>query len=445
MKIPGLLFVIAVSISNIVVAQSTTGILGEQQRAELIDELLADRLNNLLPSLMQRSGLDMWIIISREYNEDPILKTMLPGDWHAARRRTILVFYNPGNNQPVEKLAISRYDVGKTIKASWDMKKYPDQWDQLVALINQFNPKKIALNYSSDFGHADGLTFTEHKELLAKLSPAQKLKVTSAEKLAVAWLETRTLKEMTLYPQLIRITHDIIDEGFSEKVITPGVTTTSDVEWWFRDKFRALGVDTWFHPTVDIQRSDSASFDHLRSFSNRPEQQVILPGDLLHVDIGITYLRFNTDVQQHAYVLQPGESDAPAILKEAFAKGNRVQDILTSNFIIGKTGNKILADALAICHKENLAATIYTHPLGYHGHAAGPTIGMWDNQGTKPGDGDYPLHANTVYSIELNCATEIPAWKKTIRIMLEEDGFFDGQAFRYINGRQTTMYLIPRK
>ncbi|MET0242749.1 MAG: M24 family metallopeptidase [Flavitalea sp.] len=420
----------------------TTGILPERQRAELIDELLADRFENLLPKLMEREKIDMWIVISREYNEDPVIKTMLPGDWHAARRRTILVFFNAGNNKPFQKLAISRYNVGSSIKASWDMKKYPEQWDQLIAIINELNPKKIGLNYSTDFGHADGLTYTEHEEFVKKLPASHKTKVTSASNLAVAWLETRTPREMAMYPQLINITHDIVKEGFSGKVITPGVTTTSDVEWWFRDKFRALRLDTWFHPTVDIQRSDSASFDHLRSFSNRPGNQVIMPGDLLHVDIGITYLRFNTDVQQHAYVLLPGETDAPQFLKDALVKANRVQDILTTQFAMGKPGNKVLSDALAICKKEGLAATIYTHPLGYHGHAAGPTIGMWDNQGITPGSGDYPVKENTVYSIELNCASEIPAWKKTIRIMLEEDGYYDGKAFRFISGRQTAFLIF---
>ena len=249
---------------------------------------------------------------------------------------------------------------------------------------------------------------------------------------------------MWVYPQLISITHSIIEEGFSEKVITPGITTTDDVVWWFRDKFRQLGLDTWFHPSVDIQRSDSLSFDHLRSFSDRPKDQVIIPGDLIHVDIGITYLRLNTDVQEHAYILKPGEKNAPTALLEAFKKGNRVQDILTSQFSKGKTGNQVLADALAQCKKENLAGVIYTHPLGFHGHAAGPTIGMWDNQGRTEGSGDYPVNYRTAYSIELNCGSYIPEWKKTIRIMLEEDGYYDERGFRYINGRQNQILLIPR-
>jgi Xaa-Pro aminopeptidase len=280
---------------------------------------------------------------------------------------------------------------------------------------------------------------------MKKLSSAQQAKVVSAEKLAVSWLETRTPREMQIYPQLVQITHDIIDEAFSEKVITPGITTTDDVVWWFRKRFRELGLDTWFHPSVDVQRNDSANFEHLRSFSNRPKEQVILQGDLLHCDVGITYLRLNTDIQQHAYVLKAGETELPASLKKAFANGNKLQDILTAQFKNGATGNKILADALAQAKSDNIAATIYTHPLGTHGHAAGPTIGLWDMQGGVPGGGDYPVNPNTAYSIELNAATEIPEWKKSIRIMLEEDGFWDGKQFRYISGRQKEMYLIPRK
>ncbi len=419
-------------------------ILDERKRAELVDELLADRINSLLPDLMQKTGLDMWIIVSREYNEDPVIKTMLPATWLAARRRTILVFFKPEKDKPFEKMAIARYNAGETIKAAWDIQQFPNQWDQLIDIIIKRNPKKIALNYSTSFGHADGLDHTEYIELMQKLPSGYKARVVSSEPLAVAWLETRTEKEMILYPQIIRITHDIINEGFSEKVITPGVTTTDEVVWWFRNKFRQMGLDTWFHPTVDVQRNDSLSFEHLRAFSNRPKEEIIMPGDLIHVDIGITYLRLNTDIQEHAYLLKTGEKQAPKSIKEAFDNGNRVQDILTAQFTKGKTGNQILADALAQCKSEGLQSVIYTHPIGFHGHAAGPTIGMWDNQGRTTGSGDYPLNYRTAYSIELNCSTFIPEWKKAIRIMLEEDGYYDENGFRFINGRQKELLLIPR-
>jgi hypothetical protein len=239
--------------------------------------------------------------------------------------------------------------------------------------------------------------------------------------------------------------HQIIAEGFSEKVIQPGFTTTDDVVWWYRDRIRELGLSTWFHPTVSIQRSYQEIFDHLATFSKDKKPKTILPGDLLHVDLGISYLRLNTDTQQHAYVLRPGENSAPDYLKIAFRNANRVQDILASCFEAGLSGNEILNAALEKCRKEDLKAAIYTHPLGYHGHAAGPTIGLWDQQNAVPGKGDYPLYENTSYAIELNASTFLEEWNKEIRIMLEEDAFFDGNDLNYIDGRQTELMIIPRK
>lgn len=418
-------------------------ILDEQARARVINEVLEDRFNNLLPQLMRREGIDMWILISREYNEDPVMRTMLPAEWLSARRRTVMVFYDRGPGQELEKLAIARYDVG-LLKAEWDLNVYPDQWEALVETIKARDPKKIGINTSDTYGLADGLVHTEHELLLKNLPETYRRRLVSAEKLAVAWLETRSEKEMVLYEQICRIGHLIVQEGLSEKAIQPGVTTTEDVVWWYRNRVRELGLDTWFHPTVDVQRADPANFDHLRTFSKRPQGQVILPGDLLHVDFGITYLRLNTDMQQHAYVLRPGETEVPQSLREAFKQGNRLQDILVSKFTAGKTGNQILAEALAQAKAEDIQGSIYTHPIGFHGHAAGPAIGMWDNQGNVPGTGDYPLYPHTAFSIELNASAFIPEWNKTIRIMLEEEGYFDGKSFRFMDGRQEEIYKVPR-
>jgi Xaa-Pro aminopeptidase len=420
-------------------------ILDERASAKVIDQLLEERFETVLPELMRKHKVDMWIIISREYNEDPVMRTMLPATWLSARRRTILVMFDQGPEKGIERLAIARYDVGRLFKGAWNQAIQPDQWKALVRLINERDPKNIALNFSTNYAHVDGLTYTEHKEFLAELPKKYQDRIVSAENLGVAWLETRTDNEMVIYQHICRIAHVIIQEGFSEKAITPGVTTTEDLVWWFRNRAKELGMEQWFHPSVAVQRADPESFDHLRTFSSRPEEQIIYPGDLLHVDFGVKYLRLNTDTQQHAYVLKPGETEPPRVLQDAFKKGNRLQDILTAEFKAGRTGNEILAAARAQAEKEGLVPSIYTHPIGYYGHASGPTIGMWDNQGNTIGAGDYPLNHRTAYSIELNVSVEIPEWGKTIRIMLEEDGYFDEKGeFRYIDGRQTELYTVPR-
>lgn len=420
------------------------GILPLRDRATLTDALLEDRMDNLLPALMRREGIDMWVIISREYNEDPVMKTMLPASWLSARRRTIFVFFDPGNGQSIEKVAIARYDVGRLLKGIWAVDVQPDQWLALVELIEARKPQKIGLNYSQHFALADGLVHSEYETLMAKLPPAYRQRVVSAERLAIAWLETRTDKELAIYPMICRLGHQILQEGLSEKAIHPGITTTEDVVWWLRQRVNALGLDDWFQPSVSIERADPGSKEHLRSFALRPTDAVILPGDLLHVDFGITYLQLNTDQQQHFYVLRPGETEVPAYLQAAFRKGNRVQDILTSQFRSGRTGNEILAATLAQAAAEGIDASIYTHPIGLHGHAAGPTIGLWDQQQGVPGNGDYPLLPNTAYSIELYAASYIPEWGKIVRIRLEEDGVFTGSDFYYLDGRQTEILPIPR-
>ena len=420
-------------------------ILPMRERAQVIDEIIDERIETVLPGLMERTGIDMWVIISREYNEDPVLKTFLPSTWQTARRRTILLIYNPGNGEPLETLAVARYGVGKTFTKAWDKELHGDQWKRLAELIEERNPNKIGINYSDTFALADGITHTEYDLFLESLKPAHRKKVISAEELAVGWLETRSKTEMIIYQQICRIAHEILAAGLTDEVIQPGITTTNDVAWWYRDRIRELKLTAWFHPSVSIQRETSPALDAKSSILARHDDNIIMPGDLLHVDFGITYLRLNTDTQQHAYVLKTGENKIPDDLEIAMKNGNRLQDILTGEIAVGRTGNEVLASALSKAKNEGITPSIYTHPIGYHGHGAGSTIGMWDQQEGVPGGGDYPIYPNTAYSIELYAETNVPSWGKPVRIKLEEDAMFDGDSVYYIDGRQKEIFLIPRQ
>lgn len=416
-------------------------ILPLKERARVMEEIQHHRFTELLPELMKAHKIDAWVLITREYNEDPVVKTMLPPTWLNARRRTILVFTLDSKTGELSRAAITRYPFGKLIPSVWKKDEEPNQMKALADYLTERNPKKIGINTSENYGIVDGLAHTDYRLFEEALSSSLKKRLVSAESLATAWIETRTPREMVVYNQLVEITHNIIAEAFSTKVITPGVTTTDDVVWWLRQKVIALGLKTWFHPTIDVQRTGNSD---LYAFDGKSKFDIIQPGDLVHCDFGITYLGLNTDCQELAYVLRRGETQAPKELADALADGNRVQDLFTERFKTGRTGNETLAMALEAGRAEGLRPQIYTHPLGLYGHSAGTTFGMWDSQEGVPGSGDWPLHENTVYAIELNTKVYIETWEKDVRIMLEEAGYFGPNGFAYVNKRQTELFLIGK-
>ncbi len=413
---------------------SHPSILPLKDQAKVIDKWLEIRLENVLPEIMRRENFDIWIIICREYNEDPVFRTLVPATWLSARRTTMLVFFDKGKDG-MERLSISRYDIGKFYKGVWNPEKM-DQWECLAKVVADRDPKRIGINESDTFAFGDGLSVSLKAKLVKALGTKYAARLHSAERLAVGWLERRIPEELEVYPHIVSIAHQIIAEAFSNQVITPGVTTTEDVVWWIREKMNQLGLPTWFQPSVSIQRQKAENED-------KTENNVIRRGDLLHCDIGIIYLGLNTDTQEHSYVLKQGEKDAPEGLKKALSLSNQLQDILIGEFVEGRTGNEILKAALSRAKAERLKSSIYSHPLGYHGHAAGPMIGLWDQQEEVPGKGDYPLYYETCYSIELNVKTNIPEWDdQEVRIALEQDAVFRENGTYFLDGRQTKFHLI---
>jgi Xaa-Pro aminopeptidase len=415
-------------------------ILPMRARAAVRNQWLAQRLDNILPEIMVREGIDMWIVIAREYNEDPVIMSLLPQPAMSARRRTILVFYLR-EDQSLERLTLDRYGLGDYYEAAWD----PEQREQhscLSTIVKERDPNVIGINTALDSAFGDGLTQSEHQRLLEALGEAYMSRTQSAVRLAIGWLERRSEAELTVYPGIAEIGHAIIAEAFSSRVIQPGITTTDDVEWWIRQKILDLGLRAWFQPTVDIQAAGQGFQMPVADHAAAP-RTLILPGDLLHCDVGFHYLGLATDQQQNAYVLRPGETDAPAGLRAVLEEGNRLQDILADAMVTGRTGNEILRTALEQARAEGLSPSIYTHPLGYHGHGAGPTIGLWDRQEGVPGRGDYELFDDTVYAIELNVSKEIAEWDgQKVVMALEEDAAFSKGCLQWLPNRQTSLHLI---
>ena len=409
-------FALAVCLTVGLTAQSpaypdpTTRVLTHREQAPLVKGWIQKRFDTVLPQLMSRTGIDMWIIVSREYNDDPVFRSMAPLTTYSSRRRTILVFFNPGGGKPIERLSIGRFD-----------------YDGLFKVIPTHNDEQYQ-------GHADGLTANEKRRLLEALGPTYSARTKSAELLAVGWLEIKLPEELEAYRHVMKVAHMVIREAFSNKVITPGKTTSEDVVWWMRQRVVDMVLGKWFHPSVTIHRQGG----------NKPGDNVIQPGDMLHTDFGLVYLGLSTDTQHNAYVLKPGETDAPQGLKDGLKAANTLQDLTMKFARVGETGNQALREARAAAVKANIVPSIYCHPVGYHGHGAGPPIGMTDYQEGVPIRGDYPFQPYTWHSIELNATHKVPEWGgQAVRFALEEDAAImpDGK-WDWIDGRQTEFYLI---
>lgn len=405
-------------------------VLTHREQAALQQSWITKRFETVLPELMRREGIDMWIIVSREYNDDPVFRSMVPATTFASRRRTILVYYDRGPQAGVERLSIGRFDYGGLFSV---VKTHNDkQWEGLRQVVEQRDPKVVGINVSELFAHADGLSATEKENLVKALGPKYAARMKSAENLAVGWLEVKLPEETEAYHHAVRVAHQVIAEAFSNKVIVPGATTTEGVVWWMRQRAAEMGLGIWFQPSLDITRKGGP-----------PSDSVIRRGDLLHCDFGIVYMGLCTDTQHLAYVLLPGESDAPEGLKEGLRTANRVQDLIMECARVGVTGNAALAAALARAKKEGITTAIYCHPVGYHGHAAGPPIGMTDYQEGVPGRGDYILRRNTWHAIELNVTHAVKEWAgRQVRFPLEEDAILTDSGWEWIAGRQTAFYLI---
>jgi len=405
-----------------------------RERTAAVNRLLEERLNDVLSHVMRRENIDMWLVICREYNEDPVYLTLVPEPAFAARRLSILLFFDRGE-AGVERLVLNRFGIGKYYQGAWNPDE-EEQWACLARLVAERDPQRIGINESAEWAFGDGLSAALKTKMVETLGATYAERLVSAENLAVGWLEARTDAELEIHHHIVAMARAIIAEAFSNRVITPGVTTTADVRWWMRERMRELGVAPWFHPTIDLQRAGAGDDEF-------GMDGVIHRGDMLHCDLGFTYLRLSTDTQELAYVLREGETEAPAGLRAGLALGNRLQDILTAEMRPGRSGNEVLLAARKKAAAEGITGSIYSHPLGYHGHGAGPLIGLWDRQEGVPVRGDYSLYADTCYSIELNVKLAVPEWDgQVVQFGLEQDAVLRTSGVVYLDDRQTTLHLV---
>jgi len=436
-------------------AERPFGTLREQ--AAIQQSWLQQRLDTFLPALMRKHAIDMWVIPMREYVEDPVFKALTAPETFAARRRTIYVFFDKcaaagtSTTGCVERIALGGTSQGGVFEARRSTKQAAgdvgrgqqaelwgdEQWQALKAVIEERSPRVIGINRSTVFAFSDGLSSGELQGMSAALGDRWTSRFRNAEALPLELIASRLPPEEAFFEKMNALVWSLTQEMFSSKTITPGTTKTSDLVWWWRQRVNDLGLDTWFQPSVSVQRQGKTAAE----IGGDP---VIERGDVLHCDVGITVARLNTDTQHNAYVLRAGETDAPPGLKQALANSNALQDIVVSELRPGRTGNQILVSARARMKEKKIDGTVYSHPVGLHGHGAGPLIGLWDYQDGVPGRGDAQVIPAMWYSIELQSTTAVPEWGgQPVRMAQEEDVIIDAAGkVRWAFRRQNSLFLI---
>ena len=427
-----------------------------REQAALQQQWLRTRLDAFLPPALRRHGIDMWVVPMREYNEDPVFKALVAPETFAARRRTIYVFFDkcaaagtPVSAACVERIALggtSQGGIFETRSSTRPVVAAPggrqaelwgdEQWQLLRQLIEERKPRVIGINRSTVFAFSDGLSSGELQGMSQALGPEWTSKFRDAEGLPLELLAFRVPDESAFFEKMTRYVWQLTQTMFSEKVIKPGVTRTSDLVWWWRQTLNDQGVGTWFQPSVSVQRQGATN-------ETLGADPIIQPGDVLHCDVGITVAGLNTDTQHNAYVLKAGETDAPDGLKRALANANAMQDIAMAEIRPGRSGNEILAAVLARTREKGINGTMYSHPIGLHGHGAGPLIGLWDRQEGVPGRGDARVMRGMWYSIELQATTPISEWSgQPVRMAQEEDVIIQIDTPRWAFQRQDHLFLV---
>lgn len=384
-----------------------------KEQYALKDQCLKERLEIILPQVMEDADVDMWIVASKEYHEDPTFKAMVPAEYLTARRITMFAFSKEADGIHRYSLSMPDKSVAKFYESKWQFGK-EDQMVALKRLIEEKDPKRIALNMSKEFAVCDGFSIGLYQMFKESLGEDIMNKMVNDDLLAMKFMEIRTPTELKLMPEVMSVAHDIMERMYTTDVIKPGITTTNDLEWFMKEEVNKLGLSYWFEPTMDLQRKNGDE--------SRYDSCVIQKGDLLHCDFGIYYMNMCTDTQRLGYVAKDDEDTMPQSLLDGMKVGNRFQDIVRENMIVGRTGNEVFEAAMKQAKEEGIQAMLYSHPCNMYGHGPGPTIGLFSNQNAIPVKGDVKLSNNTVYALELNVKVDDYYYFLEETVALTDDG-----------------------
>jgi Xaa-Pro aminopeptidase len=402
-----------------------------------------EKLETTLQPLMQRHGIDMWIIVTRENDPDPMVQ--LFGDYvsTSSGHRNASIFFDPGDGQPLERIILGTHIRGHILPFFPETPAAGHGYGQeglaphLREYVHARDPGTIAINRSRTITMADGLSVEAYNYLVEALGPGYEARFVPAEPLVIDYVSHRTPAELEISLEASWITWNILRRAFSNEVITPGVTTNEDVYWWILDEVARQHLELNFSPSVTIRRQGLAG-----SYAVHHDE-VIQPGDLLHTDFGVKLMGIGTDQQKQIYVLKPGETEPPAGLRALFTQSVRMAEIVAEELKPGVEGREVKARAEARGRAEGIENLVYSHAQGSWVHDAGAwAIHDWpERYGIHPRE---PVRPTEFWSVEFSVTGTIPEWDdQTVTMGREEDGWVaaDG-VFHWMAGPQTELWTV---
>jgi Xaa-Pro aminopeptidase len=406
------------------------------------EEWLAKRQAMLLP-LMRKHDVGMWIVVNEEFHADPLTAYVAPPRPYAGNR-DFFVFVDAGG-AGLKRIAITGY-AEDNLKRFFESPDEPVPADQRLAqLVEQYDPRTIALGIGGARGVTRSLTFDTHAFISRAVGPKYAARFKSAADLIEEYLDTRLPEEKEHYTTAVALTEYLTRRALSNEVITPGKTTVGEVRNWLFDALGSHGVGTWFQPDMRVQRAGAASPTSRGFLAVASEQTVIERGDVIHVDFGLTYMGLDTDWQKMAYVLRDGETEVPEGLKRAMANTNTLQDaVMRRHSKPGKLAGDVYLDTMAEMGERKIEAMIYSHPVGAQGHGLGASIDFRSSQRQDIAQqAGRRLRSGSYISIELNTGTPVPEWDgQKVFVMMEDVAWLDEDGWRFFRPRQESWYLI---
>jgi len=398
-------------------------------RWERLCQIRRDQFDLILPAAMRDHGVDMWIVMQKENQYDPMFDDLGRGYVGSVG---YWIFTDRGGDR-IERatIGVSGYQLDK---CGYDLVK---AFAPLKPFVAERNPKRIAINMSEEIGAAEGLSKTSYDRLVKELGPEFAARLVSAERVVSDFRSSFPASRLVAFGEAGELSRRLADRALSNEVIVPGVTTLEDVSWWMTDQLLQRGLGSSFEtPSVYITGP--------RGIEATSNDRIIQRGDLLMIDWGVGYLNTWTDVKRIAYVLKSGETAAPAGLRAAFDNAVKVRDVIRRTIKPGPTAGEMitqLSTAITTSTGYRMQGTfnetlgdskievnIGCHSVGDRGHGSGPSI-AWFN----PRQQAFPIKPFNPFSIELFVWTPVPEWGGAkARIPLEDDAIVTSRGVEWL-------------